>query len=231
MTRVRVLQIGDMQNGFTRNDGTLYVAGAQEIIAPTNEFLQRIGGGVFDLVLIVQDTHFPDAYRGSEESETFPLHCEYGTRDWELSVVVDLPNTRYLLKDTYSMWSDDAPRAIRLDDPEQRAAYDTLFHIVDDPRAPTESIPRDDFMRAIGLGSDGADVEVAMLGVASDYCVRFAMEGWLARGARVTVLRDLTRGIENEIRQVTEEDRYRQYLDGRLRVAGSAELLRELAGC
>lgn len=225
---MRILQIGDMQNGFTREDGSLYVAGAREIIAPANEFLERVGGS-YDLVLIVQDTHFSETYRDSEESETFPLHCEYGTRDWEVSVAVPaLPNTRYLLKDTYSMWSDGA-QASRPTDSGQRAAYEMLFHIVDDPMAPMERTPRDAFLRAIGLGGGGAEVEVTLLGVASDYCVRFAMEGWLARGARVTVLDDLTRGIEKETRQVLAEERYRAYGDGRLRPVESAELLRELA--
>ncbi|MEN6343558.1 MAG: isochorismatase family protein [Methanospirillum sp.] len=225
---MRILQIGDMQNGFTREDGNLYVAGAREIIAPANEFLRRVGGA-FDLALIVQDTHFAETYGDSAESEAFPLHCEYGTRDWELSVAVPaLPNTRYLLKDTYSMWNDGEP-ASRPNDARQRAAYELLFQVVDDPLAPTERTSRDEFLRAIGLGGDEADVEVAMLGVAADYCVRFAMEGWLARGARVTVLSDLTRGIEKEAEQVLEEERYRAYGDGRLRSVESAEFLRDLA--
>ncbi|MEN6518943.1 MAG: hypothetical protein ABFC38_12325 [Methanospirillum sp.] len=231
MRSVRILEIGDMQNCFTREDGNLYVEGSREIVAPTNEFLERIGPGAFDLTLIVQDTHFPEAYRDSEESETFPIHCEYGTRDWELSVVVPpMPNTRYLLKDTYTMWSEDVRRTVRIDDPGRRAAYGMLFQVVDDPRAPTERTPRDDFLRAVGLGGGGIDVEVTMLGVASDYCVRYAMEGWLARGARVTILHDLTRGIEKEMREVLAEDRYRQYADGRVRAVASGDLLRELAG-
>ncbi len=230
MRRVRILEIGDMQNGFMREDGNLYVGGAHAIIAPANDFLQQLPGSAFDLTLIVQDTHFREAYPHSEEGRTFPIHCEYGTRDWELAVTVpDLPKTRYLMKDRYSMWSDPVPGAIPPGDPARQRAYGHRFQIVDDPRGPTESTPRDEYLGAIGLGRAAADVDVTVIGVASDYCIRYAVEGWLARGARVTILSDLTKGIAKETGEVIAEDRFRPYADGRLRSVESAAFLEELA--
>jgi hypothetical protein len=49
------------------------------------------------------------------------------------------------------------------------------------------------------------------------------MEGWLERRASVTIIRDLTKGIEKEKNQVLDEPRYRQYNGSRLRSVESTE--------
>jgi len=48
------------------------------------------------------------------------------------------------------------------------------------------------------LRADGVK-DVTVVGVAADYCVRWAIQGLIARGFRVTVLADLTRGIARQI--------------------------------
>ncbi len=228
MKKIKLLAIGDMQNGFTQEDGNLYIQGARDIIAPINAFLRLVRDGDFEYTFIVQDTHFAEEYGRSEESKAFPIHCEYGTRDWELSVDVSgLPNKWYLMKNQYSMWGAKGPHDIPFTDPTRKTAYDTLFHVVDDPHDPAEMSVRDDFIKAICRDYTSAALDVTLLGVASDYCNRYAMEGWLARGAHVTILRDLTKGIEKETPQVLAEDAYRHYTNGRLRAVDSAEYLRE----
>jgi nicotinamidase-related amidase len=224
MNRMRILQIGDMQNGFLREDGRLFVPGAQEIPERANAFLRSVPEEVFDLVLVVMDTHFPEEYGRSEEARLFPMHCEYGTDDWGLAVdVAGLSNVRYLMKNRFDMWSDPPTEILSFDDPRRRAAYEALYHVVGDPHAPVERTPRDDFVGA--LLRDGG-IEVTMLGVASDYCNRFAMEGWLARGADMTILDDLTKGIEKETRQVLDE--HRSPKGGRLRAVTSDAFLRDV---
>ena len=47
MKTVKIFEIGDMQHGFTREEGRLYVSGAEEIIARTNAFLRRVRDGFF----------------------------------------------------------------------------------------------------------------------------------------------------------------------------------------
>ncbi|MDN7025783.1 isochorismatase family protein [Methanoculleus sp. FWC-SCC1] len=223
MQRVRLLAIGDMQNGFTREDGNLAIPGAEEILGLTNDFLRRVDG-FFDYTLIVQDTHFAEEYGRSEESRTFPLHCEYGTADWELSVDVSgLPNKHYLTKNQYDMWSRSGLHEISFDDPKRKIAYENLFHVVDDPHEPRARTTRDGFLAMLQQAGSGAAIDVTLIGVAADYCNRYAMEGWLARGARVTILQDLTKGIEKETPQVLAEERYRDYTPGRLRAVDSAE--------
>lgn len=230
MNRVSILQIGDMQNGFIKEDGNLHVPGAENLIEPANDFLHQVSEDVFDLILIVLDTHFREEYYETEESRQFPIHCEYGTRDWELALDLKVsPNIRYMMKNNFSMWTNPGRRALQCTDPAKKRVYNNLFHILDDPHTPSECIPRDEFLKTFTSGSLAADVEVTLFGVASDYCNRYSMEGWLSRGARVTILQDLTKGIEKETPLVLAEDQYWCYRPERLRAVESTEYLREVA--
>jgi nicotinamidase/pyrazinamidase len=47
---------------------------------------------------------------------------------------------------------------------------------------------------------------VRVTGVAADYCVKWAIDGLLARGFAVEVISDLTVGIERPIEQVVQDD-------------------------
>ena len=62
MKSVKILHIGDMQNGFTREHGNLYVSGAHDIISPANNFLSQVREGIFDVILVILDTHFTEEY-------------------------------------------------------------------------------------------------------------------------------------------------------------------------
>lgn len=228
--KIKILDISDMQNGFTRTDGNLYIPGAEEIIAPINDFLQQVRYGVFDVTLVVLDTHFAEEYSQTEESTQFPIHCEYGTRDWGLSVdVLNLPNKQYVMKNRFDMWSEKQVRDIPFTDPKRKTAYDNLFYILDNPYEPTKRATRDDFLKTLCPDNRSATLDVTILGVASDYCNRYAMEGWLSRGASVTIIQDLTKGIEKETQQILEEYHYRHYGYSRLRSVDSTDYLRELA--
>lgn len=228
MKKIKILTVGDMQNGFIQEDGNLYITGARDIIVPTNYFLSHVRDGVFDVILIILDTHFAEEYSLTEESKMFPIHCEYGTYDWELAVDVSgLQNTRFLTKNQFTMWGDNRLHDIPFNDPQRKTAYDNLFHIVDNPYNPTEIARRDDYLEVLCPDCDSSCIEVTMIGVASDYCNRYAMEGWLDRGAYVTIIQDLTKGIEKETPQIIDEYRP-HHKDGRLRSVVSAEYLREL---
>ncbi|MCX6693660.1 MAG: isochorismatase family protein [Methanomicrobiales archaeon] len=227
---MKILEIGDMQNGFIEPEGNLYVSGAKSLITPANEFLRQVSSGVFDLILIVLDTHFAEEYNKCEEARQFSLHCEYGTWDWELSVDVSgLMNAHYLMKNQFNMWSDKRAK-VTCNDPVRQTAYDHLFCILTDPRRPSGMVAFDDFLKKFLTGQTPVETDVTLIGVASDYCNRFSMEGWLRRGARVTIIQDLTKGISKETPQILAEDKYHQYKDGRLRAVSSAGYLCELQG-
>ena len=228
MGTVRILDIGDMQNGFLLENGSLSIRGAREIIGPANGFLRAVRTGVFDHTFVVMDTHFAEEYSRSDESRQFPIHCEYGTRDWELAVdVTGLPGVRYLMKNRFDMWAGKAESGIRFRDPRRSRAYDSLFRFVDDPCQPPAGADRDDVLRTISPGGDLSALDVTLIGVAADYCNRYAMEGWAARGARVTILGDLTRGIAKEWPEVLAEEQYRCHGLDRVRVISSTRFLDE----
>ena len=66
-----------------------------------------------------------------------------------------------------------------------------------------ETVARDAFFAA--LRKRGVR-EVAVIGVAADYCVRWAIEGFAARAFAVELPAGLTRGITRPIEQVVAED-------------------------
>jgi nicotinamidase/pyrazinamidase len=228
---IRILDIGDMQNGFLQEDGNLSIQGAHTIIPLADAFLRKAADGLFDYTFVVMDTHFAGEYAMSEESRQFPIHCEYGTRDWEMAVDVSgLPNTRYLMKNRFNMWAEKYTSGISLIDPRQRRAYENLFCFVTDPHNPRDGIGRDNSNDRISSGCEDSLLDVTLIGVAADYCNRYAMEGWLARGARVTILGDLTRGIDKEWPEVLTEEQYLCHSLDRVRVISTSEFIRERSG-
>lgn len=50
-----------------------------------------------------------------------------------------------------------------------------------------------------------SDTEVYIMGVASDFCVKYAIIGYLQRGYHVTVVQDLCRGINKQIDEVAQD--------------------------
>ena len=49
------------------------------------------------------------------------------------------------------------------------------------------------------------NTQVYVMGVASDFCVKYAIKGYLDRGYHVSVLQDLCRGINKQIDEVVKE--------------------------
>ncbi len=71
--------------------------------------------------------------------------------------------------------------------------------------------------------------EVVLFGVASDICNRAALKGWLERGASVTILEDLTRGIVKQTHEVVQEEPFRQAIQrGQLKLLTSHAFLKQI---
>jgi nicotinamidase/pyrazinamidase len=184
---------------------------------------------VFDHILLILDTHFTEEYYQSDESKLFPIHCEYGSDDWELSIDTSgLTQVHYLLKNQFTMWGTKSESDPLFSDNQRKNVYDQLFHMIDDPHNPTEIIARDSFLQDLISDPSSVSLQVIMIGVASDYCIRYAMEGWLARGAEVTIISDLTKGITKETPEILHEPAYREYLPQKLRTISSEEFLSEI---
>ena len=183
----RFVMVVDTQADFMNADGALSVDGAEVLIAPMQAWLASLRPAEAAGVLFTFDSHFADTYQGSAEAEQFPIHCVYRTPGWENVLDPDAvdPAVRLyrLEKGVFDMWAEP----------------DLAIEAV----ATGEKVARDAFFA--GLKARGV-TEVTVIGVAADYCVRWAIEGLIARGFAVEVPAGLTRGIARPIEQVVAED-------------------------
>jgi len=179
----------DTQRDFMAADGALSVAGAEALVPAAERFLAELRPDDTAGILFTYDTHEPEVYATSAEAEQFPPHCVKGSAGWDNMLSPDviepaIPVYR-LEKGVFDMWAEP--------DAELR----------DERRPEAPPLPRDAFFDR--LQQNGVR-EVTVIGVAADYCVKWAVEGLLARGFDVTVPESLTRGIARQIRDVAAED-------------------------
>ncbi|MCW6537645.1 cysteine hydrolase family protein [Sphingomonas lycopersici] len=181
----RFVVVVDTQRDFMASDGALYVPGADALLPPMREWLRALDPAETAGVLFTFDTHVPEVYAGSAEAETFPIHCVRGSEGWANMLDVALLDPAIpvwrLEKGVFDMWAE---LDLRIEDAREPAA----------PRTDREL-----FFAELKAG--GVD-EITVIGVAADYCVRWAIEGLIGRGFRVVVPEQLTRGIERQIRTV-----------------------------
>lgn len=262
----RILDVVDDSNGFIKAGNDLPVGadqeGAEEIVTPTNDFLSAIPAGTFDFVIFKLDTHFEVEYGLSPEAEAFPLHCEYDSDGWDLAVdpelIEETTPVYYMTKNTFNMWGDNPVpmdtllahhNVASFDDlpfksETEKQAYQNLFTVTEDPACLKDGVPRDDFFAHVG-----PETEVVLIGVASNFCDADAMFGYLERGAKVTVLSDLVKGIPlgpegrefllgaegidrtegGTMEEVLKTDRFAPYVEsGKLRLVTSEDYLKEI---
>jgi nicotinamidase/pyrazinamidase len=177
----RFVIVVDTQRDFMAMDGAL--------VAPMQEWLAALDPADTAGVLFTFDTHAPDSYAGSPEADAFPIHCVRGSAGWANLLdagPIDpaIPAWR-MEKGVFDMWVEDGLA-------------------IEDARDPSAApVPRDFLfsdLKARGIA------DVTVIGVAADYCVRWAIDGLIARGFRVTVPAALTRGITRTIEEVAASD-------------------------
>lgn len=79
------------------------------------------------------------------------------------------------------------------------------------------------------LQQDLRDKDVYLCGVLSDICVQQAMDGFLRRNAKVTVIDDLCQGLNRQIPEIVNTPRYEKLVEqGRLRHISSAQFFRSI---
>lgn len=185
----RFVIVVDTQKDFMDADGALSVPGADALALPMAEWLASLSPATTAGVLFTFDTHDARAYPASPEALDFPIHCVRGTAGWgnvlDVALVDPAISAWRIEKGVFDMWAEEDG-------------------MVADARDPAElQVPRDDFFA--NLQARGVE-EVAVIGVAADYCVRWAVSGLLDRGFRVIVPAGLTRGIVRQIDAVAAED-------------------------
>lgn len=181
----RFIIVVDMQRDFVAPDGALPVPGAAALPLPLQAWLKELRADTTAGVLFTRDTHDLELYARSPEAKQFPPHCLRGTPGWAFvvdptAIASDIPC--YILeKGVFDMWAEPGLVMVRRD---------------------AVTIDRDRFFADLL----GQGLAVTVVGVAADYCVRWAVEGLVARGFQVTVPSDLTRGIDREIARVKSEE-------------------------
>lgn len=196
----RFVVVVDTQRDFMAADGALSVAGAAALVAPMQAWLSALEPGDVAGVLFTFDTHFRETYAASPEAGMFPIHCVRGTEGWTnmldtASIDRAIPVWR-IEKGVFDMWAEPG---LAIEDARDPAA----------PRIDREAFFADLAARGI--------TDVTVIGVAADYCVRWAVDGLIARGFAVTVPAALTRGIERQIETVAADD----FAGARLKIAAA----------
>ncbi len=185
----RFVIVVDAQQDFMTPDGGLYVPGAQSLIEPMNAWLKALDPGETAGVLLTFDTHYAETYAASAEAAQFPLHCVRNSPGWQSVIDVDAIAAAIPLytleKGVFAMWEEP----------------DVTIRDARHPDRP--ATPRDRFFDELRQGGIG---EVTVVGVAADFCVRWAVEGLIARGFRVTVPTAMTCGIARQITEVATEE-------------------------
>lgn len=200
----KFLVVVDTQVDFMQPTGALYVGTADEMIKPAQKFLRNIDAPDYVGVLFTMDTHTPEQYTGSPESEQFPPHCMKGTDGWtnvfDPEYMSEAFPIYYLEKNVFNMWEQPGLQV-----------YPTsgVVNTYDETRGLQGNeygIDRDQFFAQ--LLSQGVTIEV--IGVASDYCVKWAVDGFVKRGFQVDVVEELCRGIGAPASDVFEGPDYAQ---------------------
>jgi nicotinamidase/pyrazinamidase len=165
----------DTQRDFLEPAGALFVPGSTEIV-PNLARLTRFAREHRIPVLATACAHTPE----DPELETFPPHCMIGTPGQER---VDATSwSESLLLDDRAVLPEQMPAHLTV----LKHQYDFFTHFRAD-----ELIRRLDVNRPVFV----------VYGVATDYCVRAAVEGLLKRGCRVAIVTDAIRAIDARAEQ------------------------------
>ncbi len=181
----RFVIVVDMQGDFVHASGALPVPDAEAIVAPMQDWLAALDPETTAGVLLTFDTHVPEVYAGSPESAQFPIHCVHDTPGWKSvldagAIAPSIP-VYTLDKGVFDMWAESGISLKPLGG---------------------EAIDREAFFAS--LAAEGLR-DVTVVGVAADFCVKWAIEGLLARGFRVELPASLTRGIGMEASAVVAQ--------------------------
>ena len=215
----RALIIVDVQNDFCEG-GSLAVEGGAELAGAISEYVDA-HHGQFDHIVATQDWHIdPGAHFSGDPDfvERWPKHCVAGTRGAELHPDLDTEYIQaYFRKGQYTaaysgfeglLAPEDAvpsgerkPGAMPVaggspgsaaGDADTDTDTDTDF-AGSDVAAGEDAIGLDDWLQSHDVE------EVVVVGIATDHCVKATALDGVQAGYSVTVLRDLTAGVAEDL--------------------------------
>jgi nicotinamidase/pyrazinamidase len=165
----------DTQADFMLPGGKLYVAGAEKLIPNIKRLVDVARQGN---VLLVSDA---DRHSNNDpEFQTFPPHCIRGTPGARI-----IPEG--LAQTFYTVPNDEKYKLPKnLLTFQQIILEKQTLDVFDNPHA-----------SAI-VDRLGKDVEYVVFGVVTEYCVRLAAKGLLARGRKVSIVKDAIETLKAE---------------------------------
>jgi len=201
----RALIIVDVQNDFCEG-GSLPVEGGAELAGAISEYVDA-HHGQFDHVVATQDWHVDPGAHFSDDPDfidSWPKHCVAGTRGADLHPDLDTEYIQaYFRKGQFTaaysgfeglLAPDDAvPTGDRKPGAMPAAGGTTGGDLDVEALAGEDAIGLDDWLQS-------HDVEdVVVVGIATDHCVKATALDGVQAGYSVTVLRDLTVGVAEDL--------------------------------
>jgi len=165
----------DAQADFMLPGGKLYVPGAEKLIS---NIRRLVAGAVEAGILLVSSGDFHAA--NDPEFKTFPPHCLRGTPGANIIPEGLAKGCRVIPNDVSFRLPEDILRS------RQVLLEKQTLDVFDNPHT-SELVER-----------LGRDAEYVVFGVVTEYCVRCAVKGLLARGRKVAVVRDAIETLKPE---------------------------------
>jgi nicotinamidase/pyrazinamidase len=169
----RALLIVDVQNDFTEG-GALAVAGGDAVASAVSAYLSAHAGD-YGVIVASRDWHDPEGDNGGHFAEdpdfvdTWPIHCVAGTEGAAYDPLLDIAAVTHHVRKG-----------------QGKPAYSMFEGITD----------ADDTVGAVLTAAGVLDVDI--VGIATDHCVRATALDAVAHGVRVRVLTDLVAGVGAE---------------------------------
>jgi nicotinamidase/pyrazinamidase len=166
------LIVVDVQNDFADQDGSLSVPGAEAVVAAVNREIRKAAerGAI---VVATQDWHPERTPHFATDGGPWPVHCVGGTWGAELHPALEL--------------SEDAPRVRKGANGEDGYSGFTMR----EPRSgATIATHLESILRDAGVES------VAVVGLATDYCVKATALDAVRLGFRTAVLTDAVAAVD-----------------------------------
>lgn len=166
------LIVVDVQNDFADPRGSLYVRGGEEIIGFVNRQLAE-GRRSGAMIVFTQDWHPASTPHFSKDGGIWPVHCVGGTWGAELHPGLDVAAGALRVRKGVS--GEDGYSGFTVADPRTGE------------RTPT---PLQTMLE------DGRVIRAAVLGIATDYCVKATALDAVAKGFATVVLREGIRAVD-----------------------------------
>jgi len=166
------LIVVDVQNDFADPDGSLSVAGAATVVGAVNREIEAavVQGAT---IVATQDWHPDVTPHFAKDGGPWPVHCVGGTWGAELEPGLQLPET--------------APRVRKGANGEDGYSGFTMRDPMTGTISPTEL---EGLLRAAGVDS------VAVVGLATDYCVKATALDAVRLGFRTAVVTDAIAAVD-----------------------------------